>query len=144
MLEELERLLHDIAVLHSKLILLTGPLQTGKTALLAELAKRHGAVPLNLGSELSRRLAMFAQKHRSLQASNILRELADQYTHEGLLFIDNVEVCFEPSLQLDPLDLLKRQAKARKIVAAWPGEQHGERLIRAFKVGLSSGKKAIF
>lgn len=110
MLARLEQLSTEIGALHSKLILLVGAPHSGKTALLSAFAKRVGASPLNVGSELGRRLAAIPQKQRHLQAGTALRELADLHAKGDLLLMDNIELLFDRSLQLNPLDLLKRHA----------------------------------
>ena len=53
-------------------------------------------------------------------------ELADQHASGDLLLLDNIELLFDRSLQLDPLDLLKRHAHAKRVVAVWPGELQGD------------------
>jgi hypothetical protein len=63
---------------------------------------------------------------RHLQTTTILRELADQHAPGDLLLLDNIELLFDRSLQLDPLDLLKRHAHAKRVVAVWPGELQGD------------------
>ena len=131
MIDRLERLVGEIAALHSKLVLLIGAPGSGKTALLQVLGKNRGATPLNIGSALGSRLAAIPQKQRSLQTNTILRELADQHAVGDLLLLDNIELLFDRTLQLDPLDLLKRHAHARRVVAVWPGELRDGRLIYA-------------
>lgn len=131
MIDRLERLVEEIAALHSKLVLLVGAPGSGKTALLQVLGKNRGATPLNAGSALGSRLAAIPQKHRPLQTNTILRELADQHAVGDLLLLDNIELLFDRTLQLDPLDLLKRHAHARRVVAVWPGELRDGRLIYA-------------
>lgn len=126
MLSRLEQLTVEIGALHSRLILLIGPPRGGKTALLKSFGERAGVVPLNIGSELGRRLMSIPQRQRHLQAGNVLRELADLHAPGDLLLIDNIELLFDPALQLSPLDLLKRLAHARKVVAVWPGEWRKE------------------
>lgn len=131
MLEKLDLLVEDIGALQVKLILLVGASGVGKTALLCALGERRNVSVLNLGIELGRRLSAIQQKQRPLHANTILRELADQQTKDGLLLIDNIELLFDRSLLLDPLDLLKRHAHARRLVAVWPGELHNGRLTYA-------------
>jgi predicted ATPase len=130
-IDRLERLVEEIAALHSKLVLLIGAPGFGKTALLQVLGKNRGATPLNIGSALGSRLAAIPQKQRPLQTNPILRELADQHAVGDLLLLDNIELLFDRTLQLDPLDLLKRHAHARRVVAVWPGELRDGRLIYA-------------
>ena len=126
MLETLERLVDEVGALQSKLILLVGPPNVGKTTLLQSLAKNKGITPLNVGAELGCRLAGMPQRQRHLQTTTILRELTDQHATGDLLLLDNIELLFDRSLQLDPLDLLKRHAHARRVVAVWPGELQGD------------------
>lgn len=131
MIDRLERLVEEIAALHSKLVLLIGAPGSGQTALLQVLGKNRGATPLNIGAALGSRLAAIPQKQRPLQTSTLLRELADQHAVGDLLLLDNIELLFDRTLQLDPLDLLKRHAHARRVVAVWPGELRDGRLIYA-------------
>lgn len=126
MIERLERLVDEVGALQSKLVMLIGPPNAGKTELLHSLAKRKGVTPLNVGAELGGRLAGMPLRQRHLQTTTILRELADQHAPGDLLLLDNIELLFDRSLQLDPLDLLKRHAHARRVVAAWPGELQGD------------------
>jgi hypothetical protein len=64
-----------------------------------------------------------------------MREIAKSHGCGDLLLIDNIELLFEASLALNPLDLLKRLAQARRVVAVWPaGLRHsnnGPRLTYA-------------
>ena len=122
MLTRLDRLVDEIAALHSKLILLVGRPGCGKSALLAELANQRGMKVMNVGAVLGKRLAALPQRQRALQANVALRELADEYASGDLLLLDNIELLFDHSLKLDPLDLLKRHAHARRVVAVWPGD----------------------
>lgn len=131
MIDRLERLVAEIAALHSKLVLLIGAPASGKTALLQVLGKNSGATALNIGLALGSRLAAIPQKQRPIQTNTILRELADQHAVGDLLLLDNIELLFDRTLQLDPLDLLKRHAHARRVVAVWPGELRDGRLIYA-------------
>ena len=131
MVDELDHLVDEIASVHSKLIVLIGPPRTGKTALLRALAKRRNASLLGIGTSLGSRLSAIPQKQRHLQANGILRELADQHAKDDLLLIDNIELLFDRTLHLDPLDLLKRHAHAFRMVAVWPGELSNGRLCYA-------------
>lgn len=131
MLSRLKHLVDEITPLHSKLILLIGPCGCGKTALLLRLAEQTGVSVTNVGLELGRRLATVPHAQRRLQAGKLLREIAESQTSCDLLLVDNIELLFDASLALNPLDLLKRQAHARRVVAVWPGElRHGSSASR--------------
>lgn len=131
MLARLERSVSEIRALNSKLILLVGPPRSGKTAILNLLAKSSGLMPLGVGSALAGRLAVVPQRQRHLQTTTILRELANQHATGDLLLLDNIELLFDRTLQLDPLEVLKRHAHARRVVAVWPGELRDGRLTYA-------------
>ena len=131
MLAKLERLIGDIGDLNSKLILLVGPSRSGKTQLLRQLSAKLNIEPLNVGLELGRRLAATPTNKRGFSAGELLREITNNHKTGDLLLLDNLEVLFEPSLQVNPLDMIKRPAHAQPVVAVWPGELRGDRLTYA-------------
>ena len=125
MIEQLEQLIDDIGEINSKLVLLVGGRTSGKTKLLYELGTRLNLDPLNAGLELGRKLAAIPINKRSFAAGELLRQLADRHALGDLLLLDNLELLFDRSLRLDPLDLLKRHAHSRRVIAVWPGELSG-------------------
>lgn len=131
MLAKLERLIGEIGDLNSKLILLVGPSRSGKTQLLRQLGAKLNIEPLNVGLELGRRLAATPNNKRGFSAGELLREIADKERTEDPLLLDNLELLFEPSLQINPLDLVRRLAHSKRVVAVWPGELRGDRLVYA-------------
>ena len=131
MIEKLEHLVNDITSLNSKLVLLIGPPRSGKSGLLAQLSKRRETPVLNVGAVLGRQLLAIPSTRRHIQAADILKDLADDTARQGLLLLDNIELLFDRTLQLNPLDLLKRHAHARRVIAVWPGELRENRLSYA-------------
>jgi hypothetical protein len=131
MLTELERLIGEVANLNSKLILLVGPSRSGKTRALRRLGEKFNIQPLNVGLELGRRLAATPSNKRGFAAGELLRDIADNEHAEELLLLDNLELLFEPRLQINPLDLVRKLARSKCVVAVWPGALHGDRLVYA-------------
>lgn len=131
MLIHLERLIGEIGDLNSKLVLLVGVSRSGKTKLLRELGTKLNIEPLNVGLELGRRLAATPINKRGFSAGELLREIADKERTDDPLLLDNLELLFEKGLQINPLDLVKRLAHSKRVVAVWPGELRGDRLIYA-------------
>ena len=131
MLEDLDRIVTEISSLNSKLVLLIGPPRSGKSGLLCALAKRREAAVLSLGTALGRQLVAIPNARRHLVAVELLGELANSCATNGILLLDNIELLFDRTLQLDPLNLLKRHAHARRVVAVWPGEFQDNRLTYA-------------
>jgi len=130
-IEILDQQVDQLAALHSKLVLLIGKPGSGKSALLRDLGLRRGVTPLLVGSALGSSLAALPQKQRRLHANDILRELADERTVGDLVLLDNLELFFDRTLALAPLDLLKRLARSRRVVATWPGQLRNGRLTYA-------------
>jgi hypothetical protein len=86
---------------------------------------------LSVGAALGRALLSVPISRRHLQAPDLLKELSDYAAAGGLILLDDIELLFDRTLRLNPLDLLKRQAHARRVVAAWPGELQDNRLSYA-------------
>jgi len=128
---KLQHLIDEIGDTNSKLILLVGPGRSGKTRLLRQLGGKLKIEPLNIGMELGRRLASTPNKKRAFLSSELLREIADKEHTADPLLLDNLELLFEPSLQINPLELIKRLAHSKRVVAVWPGELRGAHLVYA-------------
>ncbi|MBU2804261.1 BREX-3 system P-loop-containing protein BrxF [Acidithiobacillus ferridurans] len=131
MLAKLEQLIGEIGDINSKLVLLVGARRSGKTKLLRELGTKLNVEPLNVGLELGRRLAATPINKRGFSAGELLREIADKERTDDPLLLDNLELLFEKGLQINPLDLLKRLAHSKRVVAVWPGELRGDHLVYA-------------
>jgi hypothetical protein len=130
-LGRLDLLVNEIGSLNCKLALVIGPSDAGKSELLAELAKRRQTSVLNVGAALGRALLSVPVSRRHLQAPDLLRELSDNAATCELIVLDDIELLFDRTLQLNPLDLLKRHAHKRRVVAAWPGDIQENRLTYA-------------
>lgn len=131
MLTKLERYIDQLGELNNKLIVLAGLRGSGKTKLLQELGKKRGVQPLNVNLELGRRLSATPHAGRGFSVGQLLRDIADKERKDDLLLLDNLELLFERGLQINPLDLIKRLAHSKRVVAVWPGELRGNRLYYA-------------
>ena len=128
-LDRLERLVAEVGDLQSKLILLAG--NGGKTKLLRSLGERLQSLPVNVGVKLGQRLAATPVFERGFSANELLRDITVSARSNAPLLLDNLEVLFEPGLQINPLDLVRRLAHSKRVVAVWPGELRGDRLVYA-------------
>jgi hypothetical protein len=108
----------QLTALYHRLLLIVAAPSSGKTGLLRTCERTVACSYLNLSLTLSQRLLELKAQDRALQAQNILN---DVLTGEGLLLVDNIELLFDPSLQLDPLRALKAVSRRRSLVVAWPG-----------------------
>lgn len=130
-IDKLDLLVEDITSLNSKLVLLIGPPRSGKSNLLGQLSIRRQTRVLKVGAALGRQLLAVPSTRRHLQAGALLKDLADEAASHGLLLMDNMELLFDQTLQLSPLDLLKLLGHARRVIAVWPGELRENRLSYA-------------
>jgi len=131
MIDQLNQLTEDTAGLNTKLVLLVGKPRSGKSRLLRDFSDLKQMKILNLGVSLGRELLIVPNSHRPLRCPEILRELLDHHTSDGLLLMDNIEILFDRSLIISPLDLLRRYAHSRRIVVSWPGTLENDRLSYA-------------
>ena len=126
--QPLERALIDIRskmdqarTLYHQLVLIVASVGGGKTVLLRDLAEQ-GAFPLlNINLELSKFLLDIPVKKRGIEAARILQQIIDAQ-NAPLVLLDNLEILFDPSLNLNPLTCLKQLSRHRVIVASWTGQ----------------------
>lgn len=130
-LERLEQRLADATQLHSKLILLAGGTPEERAALLDALQESLHSQPLHLGISLASELAALPRRERRLQVGKLFRQVAQAHAPAGPLLVEGVELLFDASLEVNALDLLRRQSQARPVVAIWPGECRNRRLTYA-------------
>lgn len=131
MLERLRQLTEDAATLNSKLILVVANAGAGKTDILSRFAESEGSLLVNVGRELSRKLLSIPAMQRSVEVMPLLRDLIDQTDSGKCVILDNIEILFEEDLHISPVDVLKKLAHARPLVAAWPGGFRDGRLTYA-------------
>lgn len=111
-----------IAVRHSyhRLVLLVGPLGSGKSRLLRTTAAEESWPIVNVGVELAQILVPIPPLRRSLEAQGAVSNLVAAHRSDTIA-LDNIEILFDPSLRLQPFELLKQLSRSKTIVAAWPG-----------------------
>lgn len=110
----------DAAGRYYRLVLLAGPMGTGKTEVLRTLAAKDSLPNINVNLELSRRMLRLSKGQRPRQVERLFKNILAQVPGDVVL-LDNLEILFDPSLALDPLRLLQASSRNRTIVAAWCG-----------------------
>lgn len=127
MIPDLATLIAQSTTLQSKVIILTGG-SLLKDSLLQEFASHSGHPIVSVGAELSPRLVSVEKARRSLEAARIFRELVEGRAAGGVLLLRCLEVLFDQTLNLNPLLLLRQNAKGNTLVASWPGVLRNGRL----------------
>ncbi len=112
--------------LYNRLVLVVGPAGTGKTNRLKALNQ-----PVqNVNLAMSALMLDLPLRRRPLDAPRLLSDLIDSAPASPVV-LDNLELLFDTSLQLDPLACLKLASRNRTIVASFPGVFEDGHLIYA-------------
>jgi len=120
LVEQLTRNVEQAAQHYHRLVLLVGPVGSGKTTALQQASTKLAAPLINVNLELSRRLLDLPEHQRPLEVRNLLRAALGKANDE-IVVIDNVELLFDVNLKQDPLRLLESLSRNRTVVAAWNG-----------------------
>jgi Cdc6-like AAA superfamily ATPase len=116
----LERAIEQAAGQYYRLVLLAGAPGCGKTATLQAVAKENGYSYLNVNLELSKKMLELTRTQRSRQVERLLKEVIASAPGDVVL-LDNLEILFDPALEVEPLRLLQVSSRNRTIVASWNG-----------------------
>lgn len=103
-----------------RLVILAGLPGSGKTAALQSIGERLGCQVINVNLELSKRMLELTRTQRSRQVERLLKEVISAAPGEVVL-MDNLEILFDPGLELEPLRLLQVSSRNRTVVASWSG-----------------------
>ena len=75
---------------------------------------------INIGQLLSEKLIILPKSDRSIQTLLIFSEIVNA-AHSKTIGLNQLEILFSRELAVDPLKLLRENAKDKSIVACWPG-----------------------
>jgi chromosomal replication initiation ATPase DnaA len=113
-----------------RLVILAGLPGSGKTAALQAVAQQNGYAYLNVNMELSKRLLELTRSQRSRQVERLFKEVIASVPGDVVL-LDNLEVLFDPTLEVETLRLLQVSSRNRTVVASWNGTWKDGTLIYA-------------
>jgi hypothetical protein len=116
----LEQAIREAASQYFRLVILVGEPGSGKTAALDSIAQKHSCNLVNVNLELSKRMLELTRVHRPQQVGRLLKEIISSIPGEAVL-LDNLEILFDTSLEVEPLRLLQLLSRNRTIVASWNG-----------------------
>ena len=128
-LDRLKSVLQSIESQYHRLIILVNCDDAIKPDLMRMLISEREARPLILNLELSSRLLEYSIKQRPLKVTELLEEIVQDTPSPVML--DRIDVLFEPSLQTDPLAILKALSRSKTIVAFWNGALKDNKLYYA-------------
>jgi hypothetical protein len=130
----IEKIVDEVRAGYERLVLIVGPPGSGKSAALRDAAGARGWPVINLSLDLAQRMLELPVQQRPGRALDTIRALLDELDSD-VACLDNIELLFGPSLQLDPLGLLQSLSRQKTLVAVWHGGTTGKgdslRLIHA-------------
>jgi hypothetical protein len=129
-LTQLERAIKQAASQYFRLVILAGPAGSGKTAVLQAISQTLGCQVVNVNLELSKKMLELTRTQRSRQVERLLKEVIAGIPGEVVL-LDNLEILFDTSLEVEPLRLLQVSSRNRTIVTSWSGSYKGGTLTYA-------------
>jgi hypothetical protein len=119
-IQNIKQILGNLDSQYYKLILLIGESKTGKTSILKKISQELDLEILNINLSLSEKLIEYPTRNRVLKLYPILDELL--IGNKPLYILDNIEVLFDKSLQLDPLKFLQNLSRNCTILSSWNGK----------------------
>ncbi len=117
---KLEDAIQQASSQYFRLIILAGLPGSGKTAVLRSIGQRLGCQVVNVNLELSKRMLELTRAQRSRQVERLLRDLIAS-AQVDVVLLDNLEILFDPALEVEPLRLLQTSSRNRTVVASWSG-----------------------
>lgn len=117
---KLEQAIDEAASQYFRLVILAGVPGSGKTAALQSVAHKLGCQLVNVNLELSNKMLELTRTQRSRQVERLLREVIAA-APSNVVLLDNLEILFDTSLEVEPLRLLQSSSRNRTIVASWNG-----------------------
>jgi ABC-type uncharacterized transport system ATPase component len=130
MATKLERAIEQAASQYYRLVVVVGLPGAGKTTNLQAVAQQHGYPYLNVNMELSKSLLELTRNQRSRQVERLFKEVIASVPGDVVL-LDNLEVLFDPALEVETLRLLQVSSRNRTVVASWNGTWKDGTLIYA-------------
>jgi predicted AAA+ superfamily ATPase len=133
--ERIKKLIHKklnaIKTKRHKLVILVGPFSSGKTKLVKNLEQENPEryKYLNLNLELSNLLKDSTIDQRRFVTRKYIANLCSRVKKEML--IDNIEVLFDPDLEINPVKSLETLSINNIVIASWCGRIEDKFLIYA-------------
>jgi hypothetical protein len=116
----LQEAIRQAASQYFRLVLLVAPSGSRKTALLQAVAQENSLPLLNINLELSKRLLELTRSQQARQVERLFKDVIASAQGDVVL-LDNLEILFDPSLEVEPLRFLQVTSRNRTLVVTWNG-----------------------
>jgi ABC-type ATPase involved in cell division len=119
-LVKLEAAIQQASGQYFRLVFLAGAPGSGKTAVLQSVAAKTGCRVVNVNLELSKRMLELTRTQRSRDVEPLFRRIIASVPGDVVL-LDNLEILFSTSLEVEPLRFLQVSSRNRTLIASWNG-----------------------
>ncbi len=109
---------HEVGNNYYKLLLLVGLGQNILSGTINLLAEKLGGNVVNLNACLAQALVEEPSRLRQLKAPKAVAAVVEEAEHDVVL-LDHVDLLFSPSMQIDPLAVLKSVSRNKTVVSVW-------------------------
>lgn len=116
----LEEAIRLAAGQYYRLVILAGSPGSGKTATLRSISESNDCPLVNVNLELSRRMLELSRVQRPRQVERLLKDVISAVPG-ALVLLDNLEILFDATLEVEPLRMLQATSRNRTVVATWNG-----------------------
>ena len=105
---------------HFRIIWVVGGSASERSAVIRAVADAEDGAVLDVGRLLSAALIEIPSPHRAVSVDDAFSDMLSSGGKE-VLCLDHLEILFETSLMLQPIDLVKNASRRFLLVASWPG-----------------------
>jgi hypothetical protein len=130
LLASIEQTLPRLHQAYYRLALIVGKPGIGKTELLRALNEKTGYPLINVNLEVSQRLLDYTIAERPRLVPRLLGDVVKE-AGSRVVLLDNLEMLFDASLQLNPLQILQSLSRNVTLVASWSGTFANNTLVYA-------------
>jgi hypothetical protein len=120
---EINGLLHFIQVQPFDCLILPHPSIRVLASTLEKVQQHFLYPPLNIGAELSEELIHVIPRKRGVVAQDLFERMV-QANEADIVLCTGIDLLFEPSLSIDPLMVIRRVARIKRIIVFWAGSFH--------------------
>jgi len=119
---ELRLRINQISLQYHRLLFLVNQNGQVKSDTLGEIIDELAIGYVNLGKELSLLLLNFTERQRIICLLQLIEQIINNYPTENPVFLEHIEILFEPYLHQDPLRLLEGLSRNRTLIGLWNGQ----------------------
>ena len=117
---EVRSVLQTVRREHFRIIWVVGGSASDRTTVIRAVADAEDGAVLDVGRLLSAALIEIPSPHRAVSVDDAFSEMLSGGGKE-VLCLDHLEILFETSLMLHPIDLVKNASRRFLLIASWPG-----------------------